>query len=215
MTLSLTEILDRVRTRATIRECQKSAAIDGRRERGIGRQHHHLAHQAGLSASSWLSTPISTPSKRCMAWVTAGSSASTACNRRSSRSPPSCCRWAGLPTCARTRDGVACIAGKCPEASADTIAQALSAEPARVFREEDSGPFETNQADLDVDPLQNQPLLDGYRDDWNVSADPQPLPGAAGYPARSSPASPSATCSCTSTAITRSSSLSRRRPSRT
>ncbi len=69
-------------------------------------------------------------------------------------------------------------------ASADTIAQALSAEPARVFREEDSGPFEANQADLYVYPLRNQPLLDGYREDWNLAADPQPLPSAAAHPAR-------------------------------
>ena len=69
-------------------------------------------------------------------------------------------------------------------ASADTIAQALSAEPARVFREDDSGPFEANQADLYVYPLRSQPLLDGYREDWNLAADPQPLPSAAGRPAR-------------------------------
>jgi two-component system, OmpR family, sensor histidine kinase ChvG len=92
--------------------------------------------------------------------------------------------WAGCQYARELETALRASQENALEASADTIAQALSAEPARVFREEDSGPFETNQADLYVYALRNQPLLDGYRDDWNVSADPQPLPGAAGYPAR-------------------------------
>ena len=131
-----------------------------------------------------LSTPISTPSKRCMAWVIAGSSEhppSTA-DRRAHHPRAAVGR---LPICARARERRCVHRRKMPSRRAPTtIAQALSAEPARVFREEDSGPFAANQADLYVFPLHNQPLLDGYREDWNVSADPQPLPSAAGHPAR-------------------------------
>ncbi len=93
--------------------------------------------------------------------------------------------WAGCQYARELETALRASQEQALEASADTIAQALSAEPARVFRDvEDSGPFEANQADLYVYPLRNQPLLDGYREDWNVSADPEPLPGATGHPAR-------------------------------
>jgi two-component system, OmpR family, sensor histidine kinase ChvG len=74
------------------------------------------------------------------------------------------------------------------EASADTIAHALSAEPSKVFRDPaDAVPFAADQGDLYVFPLHAQPLLDGYREDWDVAADPQWL-----LPSRSaSPAEPS------------------------
>jgi two-component system, OmpR family, sensor histidine kinase ChvG len=71
------------------------------------------------------------------------------------------------------------------EASADTIAHALSAEPQRVFRDPaDSVPFAAEEGDLYVFPLRTQPLLDGYREDWDVPADPQSLPGDAGFAPR-------------------------------
>jgi len=70
-------------------------------------------------------------------------------------------------------------------ASAGTIANALSAQPQRVFRDpDDTRAFAANQGDLYVYPLSSQPLLDGYRDDWGVAADPTALPTTAGYGAR-------------------------------
>jgi two-component system, OmpR family, sensor histidine kinase ChvG len=70
------------------------------------------------------------------------------------------------------------------QATAVTIANALSAQPQRVFRDvEDTQPFDSNQGDLYVYPLHNQPLLDGYREDWDLTADPTNLP-AAGLNAR-------------------------------
>jgi two-component system, OmpR family, sensor histidine kinase ChvG len=77
------------------------------------------------------------------------------------------------------------------EASADTIAHALSAEPGRVFRDPaDGAPFAAEQGDLYVFPLRTQPLLDGYRDDWDVPADPQLLrPSPPSLPAENSPPS--------------------------
>jgi two-component system sensor histidine kinase ChvG len=70
-------------------------------------------------------------------------------------------------------------------ASADTIANALSAQPQRVFRDpEDPQAFAANRGDLYVYPLRVQPLLDGYRDDWGVAANPSTLPTTTGYGAR-------------------------------
>jgi two-component system sensor histidine kinase ChvG len=70
-------------------------------------------------------------------------------------------------------------------ASAGTIANALSAQPQRVFRESDgSQAYAANRGDLYVYPLRNQPLLDGYRDDWGIAADPNPLPTTTRYRAR-------------------------------
>jgi len=70
-------------------------------------------------------------------------------------------------------------------ASAGTIANALSAQPQRVFRDpDDTTGFNPARGDLYVYPLRGAPLLDGYRDDWGVAADPTPLPTATGYVAR-------------------------------
>jgi two-component system, OmpR family, sensor histidine kinase ChvG len=70
-------------------------------------------------------------------------------------------------------------------ASAGTIANALSAQPQRVFRDvADTGAFSAAQGDLYVYPLVTQPLIDGYREDWDIAADPTPLPTSTGYRAR-------------------------------
>jgi dedicated sortase system histidine kinase len=70
-------------------------------------------------------------------------------------------------------------------ASAGTIANALSAQPQRVFRDpDDTEVFAANRGDLYVYPLRSQPLLDGYRDDWGVAADPTSLPTTTGFGAR-------------------------------
>jgi two-component system sensor histidine kinase ChvG len=70
-------------------------------------------------------------------------------------------------------------------ASAGTIANALSAQPRRVFREsEDTKGFAASSGDLYVFPLLSRPLLDGYRDDWDIAAEPAALPTSTGYGAR-------------------------------
>ncbi len=70
-------------------------------------------------------------------------------------------------------------------ASAGTIANALSAQPQRVFRNlDDAESFAESLADLYVYPLKGQPLLDGYRDDWAIAAAPTALPTTTGYGAR-------------------------------
>ena len=40
------------------------------------------------------------------------------------------------------------------------------------------------EGDLYVYPLHAQPLLDGYREDWDIAADPEPLPSRGGLGAR-------------------------------
>ncbi len=69
-------------------------------------------------------------------------------------------------------------------ASAGTIANALSSQPQRVFRDADLRAFDARGGDLYVHPLANQPLLDGYADDWGVPLDPLSLPSVTGYHAR-------------------------------
>ncbi|MEP6547224.1 MAG: ATP-binding protein [Gammaproteobacteria bacterium] len=70
-------------------------------------------------------------------------------------------------------------------ASAGTIANGLSAQPQRLFRDPDDTPaFVADRGDLYVYPLRSSPLLDGYRDDWGVAAQPTPLPTTTGYGAR-------------------------------
>jgi two-component system sensor histidine kinase ChvG len=70
------------------------------------------------------------------------------------------------------------------QAAAGTIANALSAQAQRVFRDpEDVQPFDSAQGDLYVFPLNNEPLLDGYREDWDIAAGPSAMPGS-GLPAR-------------------------------
>ena len=70
-------------------------------------------------------------------------------------------------------------------ASAGTIANALSAQPQRVFHEfADSSAFSESAGDLYVFPLVTRPLLDGYHEDWDIAADLMPLPTTTGYRAR-------------------------------
>jgi two-component system, OmpR family, sensor histidine kinase ChvG len=63
------------------------------------------------------------------------------------------------------------------QAAAGTIAHALSAQPQLVFHDvADVQPFNADQGDFYVYPLHNQPLLDGYREDWDLPIEPRPLP---------------------------------------
>jgi dedicated sortase system histidine kinase len=71
------------------------------------------------------------------------------------------------------------------QASADTIANALSAQSAKVFGAIDDGqPFDAAQGDLYLFPLHNEPLLDGYREDWDLAVEPRTLPTDTGLHAR-------------------------------
>ena len=93
--------------------------------------------------------------------------------------------WAGCQYARELETALRMSQERALEASADTIAHALAAEPQRVFRAfDDTGPFAQDQGDLYVFPLHGQPLLDGYREDWDIPADPKPLPSAGGPAAR-------------------------------
>jgi dedicated sortase system histidine kinase len=70
-------------------------------------------------------------------------------------------------------------------ASAGTIANALAAQPQRVFHDpKNVQRFSAAAGDLYVYPLVTQPLLDGYREDWDIPAEPTRLPSTTGYRAR-------------------------------
>jgi dedicated sortase system histidine kinase len=93
--------------------------------------------------------------------------------------------WAGCQYAKELETALRASQEKSLLASAGTIANALSAQPRRVFRElNDTPPFAADHGDLYVYPLRSQPLLDGYREDWGVAADPAPLPTATDYGTR-------------------------------
>jgi two-component system, OmpR family, sensor histidine kinase ChvG len=93
--------------------------------------------------------------------------------------------WAGCQYARELETALRVSQENALEASADTIAHALSAQSERVLRDpDDAEPFAEARGDLYVFPLHTQPLLDGYREDWDLPADPKPLPTATGYAAR-------------------------------
>lgn len=62
------------------------------------------------------------------------------------------------------------------QAAAQTIANALSAQSQRVFSAVDGEqPFNGAQGDLYIFPLNAEPLLDGYREDWDLDVEPTAL----------------------------------------
>ena len=70
------------------------------------------------------------------------------------------------------------------QAAAQTIANALSAQSQRVFSPVDGEqPFDAAQGDLYIFPLNAEPLLDGYREDWDLDVEPRAL-RAGGLTAR-------------------------------
>ena len=93
--------------------------------------------------------------------------------------------WAGCQYAGELESTLRTSQERALEASAGTIAQALCSEPQRVFRDtSDEDPFASDAGDLYVHPLHAQPLLDGYREDWDLAASPAALPGSGGSEAR-------------------------------
>jgi dedicated sortase system histidine kinase len=93
--------------------------------------------------------------------------------------------WAGCQYARELENALRVSQETALESTADTIALALSAQPARVFHgSDDSRPYAEEQGDLYVFALRSPPLLDGYREDWGVAADPKRLPSPDGYGAR-------------------------------
>jgi two-component system, OmpR family, sensor histidine kinase ChvG len=93
--------------------------------------------------------------------------------------------WAGCQYARELESTLRSSQEKSLLASAGTIANALSAQPQRVFHDAaDSHVFTAAAGDLYVFPLATQPLLDGYREAWNIAAKPTPLPTSSGYRAR-------------------------------
>ncbi len=164
---------------------QEPPAIDGCRERGTGRQHHHLAHQALRRKFHRGRCRPSMPSRPSMEWVIAGSSEHPipTADRRAHHPGAAVGR---LPIRPRTRDRTAQL----PGAIACWRAPAPSPTPCPPNRSGCStmSPihrlFPPARAICTSIPLATQPLLDGYREDWDVPAEPTPLPTSTGYHAR-------------------------------
>jgi two-component system sensor histidine kinase ChvG len=92
--------------------------------------------------------------------------------------------WAGCQYARELETALRSSQEKSLLASAATIANALSAQPQRVFHDGgDVRAFSADAGDLYVFPLSTQPLLDGYRE-WDIAALPTPLPSTNGYHAR-------------------------------
>ena len=84
--------------------------------------------------------------------------------------------WAGCQYARELESTLRISQERSLQAIAGTMANALSAQSRRVFSDIDGEqPFDSSQGDLYVFPLHNQPLLDGYREDWDVAAEPSPL----------------------------------------
>lgn len=93
--------------------------------------------------------------------------------------------WAGCQYAHELENALRASQERALEARADTIAHALSAQPDHVFHDlDDPVPFSPAGGDMYVYPLRNQPLLDGYREDWDVPAEPVALPSPEGLKAR-------------------------------
>ena len=93
--------------------------------------------------------------------------------------------WAGIQYARELETALRSSQEQSLLASAGTIANALSAQPQRVFHDAgDTLAFSAAAGDLYVYPLVTQPLLDGYREDWDVPTEPTPLPTTTGYRAR-------------------------------
>ncbi len=67
-------VLDRACAGAQSGACEEPAAIDGRRQCRLGRQHHHLSHQTHAPQVPADRCRLSMPSRPCTEWATAGSS---------------------------------------------------------------------------------------------------------------------------------------------
>ena len=93
--------------------------------------------------------------------------------------------WAGCQYARELESALRLSQENSLHAVAGTIANALSAETSRVFTDVETGePFDANLGDLYVFPLHGEPLLDGYREDWDLAAPSRTLPTRNGLAAR-------------------------------
>jgi two-component system, OmpR family, sensor histidine kinase ChvG len=84
--------------------------------------------------------------------------------------------WAGCQYARELESALRVSQENSLQAAAQTIANALSAQSQRVFSAVDGEqPFDAAQGDLYIFPLNTEPLLDGYREDWDLDVDPKPL----------------------------------------
>ena len=99
--------------------------------------------------------------------------------------------WAGCQYANQLEGALRNAQEQALQSAAGTIANALSAQAQRVFRRDGTAaaPFSAAAGDLYAYPLLNQPLLDGYREDWGVTAAPVSMPSRDDYQASAQVAS--------------------------
>ena len=135
---------------------QEPAAADGRRERGVGRQHHHLAHQARAAQIPGDRPRFRRHSNRVRNGLSLGR-VSIRLQLLIVALTTLILPWAGCQYARELENALRVSQENALESSAGTIALALSAQPARVFREaEDSRPFAEEQGDLYVFALRTR-----------------------------------------------------------
>jgi dedicated sortase system histidine kinase len=94
--------------------------------------------------------------------------------------------WAGCQYARELESALRVSQESSLQASAETISNALAAQAANVFDAPGAAPqFDWTQGDLYLVPLHQDPLLDGYREDWgDLAAAPRTLPTRTGLAAR-------------------------------
>jgi len=93
--------------------------------------------------------------------------------------------WAGCQYARELESALRASQENSLQSAAQTIANALSARATSVFGEPGAAPrFDAAQGDIYFLPLEHEPLLDGYREDWDPVMDPTALPTRTGLAAR-------------------------------
>jgi signal transduction histidine kinase len=93
--------------------------------------------------------------------------------------------WAGCQYARELESALRTSQENSLKGAAETIANALSAQSVSVFGDTGAPPrFDAAQGDLYFLSLRHEPLLDGYREDWDPVPDPSPLPTRTGLVAR-------------------------------
>jgi signal transduction histidine kinase len=93
--------------------------------------------------------------------------------------------WAGCQYARELESALRASQENSLKGAAETIANALSAQSSSVFGAPGAPPrFDAAQGDLYLSALRHEPLLDGYREDWDPGESLAPLPTRTGLAAR-------------------------------
>src|ERR1700729_2244881 len=175
---------DRARIGEQSGACKEPPAVDGCRPCRPGRQHHHLPHQAHAPQVPADRSGVRCHPDRVRNGIPLGR-VSIRLQLLIAALATLVLPWAGCQYARELETALRDSQEKSLLASAGTMANALSAQPQRIFPDSaDTKSFAASRGDMYVYPLPGQPLLDGYRDDWGIGANPAALASSTGYRAR-------------------------------